>query len=314
MLSRVADSLYWMSRYLERAEHLARMTLVRLTESIEQTPEVAAKDWRRVFAALYLDAPDDARTAHDFVQALVFDRTNPGSLINCVAAARDNARQVREHISGEMWEHLNRQNLRLRATKLDDVWSGEPVEFFVREIDAFNLFQGLAGATLSRVTSWQFMQLGCHVERVMLLARLCDLFMAGREDEGPPSASDCVSMLKMCSAFEAYCRVHTAVIRPAAIIEFLALDPDFPHSMRFAADQVAMQLFNIAPKSEEGRRSKPERVAGRLTAMLDFAEPDDVSGERLHVFLDQVQAQCHAVHEQIYATYVDYPVEAHLVE
>jgi uncharacterized alpha-E superfamily protein len=313
MLSRVADSLYWMNRYLERAEHMARLALVRLTESIEQSPEIAAANWRQVFAALYLDAPEDARSTNDFIQALIFDRSNSGSMINCVAAARDNARQVREHISGEMWENLNRQNLRLRATRLEDVWQGEPAEFFAREIDAFRLFQGLASSTLSRVTSWQFLQLGCHVERVMLVARLTDLSMAG-DAKGEPTAADCVSLLKMCAAFEAYCRVHTAVMRPAAIIEFLALDPDFPRSMRFAADQVALQLAEIAPKSEEGRRSKPERVAGRLTAMLDYAESDDVSGERLHAFLDQVQAQCHAVHEEIYTTYVDYPVEAHLVE
>jgi uncharacterized alpha-E superfamily protein len=309
MLSRVADSLYWMNRYLERAEHIARVTLVRLTESIEQTPETAAADWRRVFTAVYLEAPEDAHTARDFIQALVFDRSNPGTLINCVLAARDNARQVREHISGEMWEQLNRQSLRLRQTKLDDVWAGEPAEFFDREINAFHLFHGIAGNTLSRVESWLFLQLGSHVERTNLIARLIDLFMHDQASESAKVTASCVSLLKMCAAFEAYCRVHTAVIRPEAVIEFLALEPDFPRSIRFAADQVAHQLSAIAPKNAEGRRSKPERLAGRLTALLDYAELDDLTGEKLHAFMEHVQALCFAVHEQVYANYIDYPVD-----
>lgn len=318
MLSRVADSLYWMSRYLERAEHMARLTVIRLTEAIEQTPGVAAADWRRVFDALYCDPPDGAETSRAFIDRFIFDRENPASLVNCVAYARDNARQVREHISGEMWEQLNRQYLRLRAARADDVWAGEPVEFFTREIDALYLFHGIAANTLSHGESWHFIQLGRYIERAGLVARLTDLYM-GREAAPETEANarahaDGVSLLKMCAAFEAYCRVHTAVIRPAAVIEFLALDPDFPRSMRFSADMVASQVTAIAPKTAEGRRSKSERVAGRLTALLDYADSEEVAGERLHAFLDQVQSQAHAIHAEVYATYIDYPIEAHLAE
>ncbi len=304
MLSRVADSLYWMSRYLERAEHMARLAAMRLTAAIEQRPKDAAADWRLIFHALHLEMRD-ADDAKSLMDHFILDRVDAASMSGCIQAARDNARQVREHISGEMWEQLNRHYLGLRRLRIEAIWSDEPVEFLNNQIDALLLLRGLADDTLSHGEAWHFIELGRFLERAQSVARLTDLYLARGE-------FDAAALLKMVAAFEAYCRVNTAVIRTAAVLDFLILDPHFPHSIRFCADAIQAHLGAIAPKSSGGRRAKPERIAGRLVSVLDDAEAENLLITGPHAFLDQIQDLAEAIHDQVYAGAIDYPIPAHL--
>src|SRR5918912_689552 len=130
MLSRVADSLYWMSRYLERAEHTARLLDVQLNLMLEQSPDESGGRWLRLLRSLNVHTPIDGASLKSVPQMLTLDATNPASIVACVTAARDNARQVREQISSEMWEQLNELYLDVLRARTDDRWQAEPHQFF----------------------------------------------------------------------------------------------------------------------------------------------------------------------------------------
>src|SRR5438270_2385277 len=175
MLSRVADNLYWMSRYLERAEHTARLLDVNLHGMLDQTAESADHRWDRVLTALSTSLPDGA--GHDpyrITQALTTDASNPASIVSCVAGARDNARQVWEQISSEMWEQINRLYLSVSRKRMDEIWQGEPHAFFVDVKEGVHLFQGITDATMTHGEGWQFIQVGRSLERAGETAILLD--------------------------------------------------------------------------------------------------------------------------------------------
>src|SRR5579871_1130087 len=143
MLSRVADTLYWMSRYLERAEHTARLLDLQLHMMVELEPEAAEQRWNRIISSLYVALPDKPLDAYARTQLLTFDSGNTNSISACVSAARENARHVREQISSEMWEEINRLSLQVRGTRLDKIWNDQPHEFFVSVKQSIHLFQGI---------------------------------------------------------------------------------------------------------------------------------------------------------------------------
>src|ERR1700752_5355196 len=173
MLSRVADSLYWMSRYLERAEHTARWIEVDLQLRLHQSPGSAAGRWLRLLNALQTLGPEDAKVdAASITHLLTLARTNPSSILSCVAAARENLRQVREQWSSEMWEQLNRLYLQVSNTSKTESWLLNSHIFFRAVQEGAHLFQGVTDSTISHGEGWQYIQLGRYVERIDTLARL----------------------------------------------------------------------------------------------------------------------------------------------
>jgi uncharacterized alpha-E superfamily protein len=176
MLSRVADNLYWMSRYLERAEHAARLVDVYLNLSLDQSPLLpAGQRWARLLDSLHVPMPEggipDGYTA---TQLLAFEVENPNSIVSCIAKARENARQVREKTSSEMWMQINKQYLEMRRTRLDEIWNEQPHEFFRAVKDGAHLFQGITDSTMVHDEGWDFIQLGRYIERAASLSALID--------------------------------------------------------------------------------------------------------------------------------------------
>lgn len=314
MLSRVADSLYWMARYAERAEHGARLLRVRLEAMIEQGELESSEGWRRTLYALAdADPEDPAADPRDITFRVAFDRANPSSLISAIAAARDNARQVREQISSEMWEQINRQYLRVNQLDYDWIWSGNPAQAFIEIGDGIWMFQGIANSTMRHGEGFDFIELGTYIERAQLVARLLDVYLSPPQDDGPkfsaPGYFDWISLLKQCTGFEAYCKVFTAQISPRKIAEFLIFDPEFPHSIRFSVDKIQSALEQIAPGAPQTRRAACARMAGRLKAFVDFGSMDEVVAGGIQPFLASVLKQCEAIHESVYSTYVSYGLE-----
>ncbi|MEZ4583844.1 MAG: alpha-E domain-containing protein [Caldilineaceae bacterium] len=173
MLSRVADNLYWMSRYLERAEHGARLLAVHLNLVLDQEEETAALRRHRVLSALY--APEDgdgALSDAHMVQMVAFQLENANSIVNCIRAARENARQVREQINLEMWQELNQLYLYLRNINLVGKRDDGDVGFFEEVIERIQLFQGVTDATMNHGQGWQFIQIGRFLERALSTAHL----------------------------------------------------------------------------------------------------------------------------------------------
>jgi uncharacterized alpha-E superfamily protein len=315
MLSRVADSLYWMSRYLERAEHTARLIDVNLSLDMEQAPADRARRWQRLLASLRAEGPaDGSRDPYQIARYLTFDAANASSVLSCVSIARENARQVREQISSEMWEQINRFYFTVGNATFDAVWRRQPHEFFRSVKEGVHFFQGLTDSTLGHEEGWQFIQVGRYLERAVNTVALLGEHYAA-QDAADPQAEftgaylEWVGLLRSCTAFEAYCRVYTADLRPDRIAEFLLLDPAFPHSVRFSVEQVGAALEAIAEVTGAQATARVNRLAGRLRADLRFSQVEEILAGDLQHFLEDIERQCLEIHNAMYETYVAYPIE-----
>lgn len=317
MLSRVADSLYWMSRYLERTEHTARLLDLNLS-LLDQSKEGTEQRWQWLMASLRANAPESLPCdAYCLTDHLTFNLRHPDSLVACITAARENARQVREQISSEMWERLNQLYLRARQTQMKDIYA-QPHEFYRPIKEGSHLFQGLTDSTMNHGEGWHFIQLGRFIERAGATATLLDVHWSALQDSnesnegGLGGGTDYISwvaLLKSCTAFEAYCQAYTADLRPERIAEFLLLNAESPRSVRFAADGIEASLQAIAKAAGKSRTGRAERLAGKLRASLGYAQMDEIIADDLHGFLKDIQRQCSLIHNAVLQQYIAYPVE-----
>ncbi len=319
MLSRVADNLFWMSRYLERAEHTARLLDVHLNLALESRKATPGDHWARLLASLHIEAPAEGiKDEYSATQLLAFHQSNTNSIVVCIANARENARQVREKISSEMWIQLNRLYLDVRRANLDRIWNDQPHEFFRAVKDGAHLFQGITDSTMVHDEGWHFIQLGRYIERAMALAALLDrhLLAYPLSPDDHSLAMDeyfeWLGLLKCCTAFEAYCKVYNADLRPNRIAEFLLYNSEFPHSVRFCAEGLVTALQAIADSTQLSKNSRVHRTAGRLRSALSFDTVEEMIGRGSAIYLEDITRQCSQIHEALYETYIAYPVEAAL--
>ena len=317
MLSRVAENLYWMSRYLERAEHTARLVDVELELSLDRAQRAGAERRRFLLDMLHTDAPgDEPLRAAKLIETLIFDRSKPSSMVSSIAAARENLRHVREQCSSEMWEQLNRLYLSVMDEQNDESRHVKSHAFLRGVRDGAQLFQGITDGTMSHGEGWQYIQLGRYVERTDTLAALI-----GAHFERLPHAPnqtvetseylEWIGLLRACGAFESYCKAYTAEIRPVQVAEFLLLNPDFPHSVRFSVDCVDSALKTIADLTDR-KAGGPARIAGRLRAQLNFSQIDEILAAGAPQYLESVSKECAELHTAIHQIYFDYPVESEL--
>ncbi len=309
MLSRVADSLYWMSRYLERMEHSARLLDVNLNQMLDQTPESANRRWELMLSSLRTFIPEDVskhKDAANIMRALTFDQSNKSSIYSCVAAARENAQQVREQISSEMWQQLNQLFLQVKRTSKSRSWRTQPHRFFQAVKEGAHLFQGITDSTMSHDEGWRFIQVGRSIERAGAIATLLDAHFNVKDTL---DYLGWVGLLRCCTAFEAYCKVYTAEIQTEQVAEFLLLNPQFPHSVRFSVNMLYAELQTIAHTSGVRGVSRAERLAGRLCATLDYAQVDEIMFD-MHAYLNNIRYQCTEIHTAIQQIYIAYPADA----
>jgi uncharacterized alpha-E superfamily protein len=311
LLSRVADSLYWISRYLERAEHTARVVDVAVDLGLGRaSPRDGAIP--RLYRSLGMQNEDSGAGA----EAAFFEPAHRDSVIACITSARDNARQVREEISSEMWQQLNGLFLRLKQMRGDGSRAARTHAVSRTVVEGVHLFQGVTDATMAHGEGWQYLQVGRFLERAGATARLIDEFLAHGADPAdrpvPLDQTDLVALLRSCSALEAYCRHYTADVRPERVTEFLLLDADFPRSVRFAAGAAESALRVLARLSGRRAGGDAERLAGRLHASLDYGRVDEILNNNPHAYLMDISRQCAQVHAALYQTYVSYSIETAL--
>ena len=308
MLARVADSLYWIGRYVERAEHMCRLADVMLIASLEQTDSATA------IANIALAAvgdPEDilaTRTPYEVAQGLLFDREDDGSVITSLALARENARQVRDQITTETWERLNLLHLRISGDGAEAQFANGSTNFLHGIIADLHQFKGAADATMSHGEGWRFLLVGVYLERAQLIARLLDISFGERGRSAPPDYLGQMSLLRMACALEPYLRVYTSDIQPRFILEFLLFDEEFPRSIRFATARIEEHLRGLVKHADTAGRNGPDRLAGRLSSRLEFADPEEGAGDILRT----VVTECAKIHEGIYETFVAYPIEQRL--
>ncbi len=315
MLSRVADSLYWMSRYLERAEHTARLVDVSLNLMLEQDPETAADHQKLLLQSLNIRLGDEAPPLDDglaIARLLTFDTKNPNSVVSCVMTARENARQVREQISSEMYEQLNRLYLRVRAEGARAEWDAQPYEFFAEVKEGAHLFQGVTDDTISHGQAWQFIRVGRDLERVGATVRLLQAHCPtlGMDDGDSENYLEWVGLLRSCTCFEAYCKQYTAEMQPRRILEFLLLDDEMPRSVRFCTERIERVIGAVAEDTgRQAKNTKLVRAAGKLRSRLDFSSVNDILSDGLPEFLGEVSVLSAQIHTALFATYIRYAVE-----
>ena len=311
MLARVADSLYWMGRYIERAEHLSRLADVMINATLDQT------DAARETAAIALAAVGDrdkkrAQSPYEAARALLLDREDPNSVVISVSRARENARQVRDQITTETWERLNLLWLRVTDPGAAEAFEDGASAYLHDIIADLHLFKGAADATMSHGEGWRFLLLGVYLERAQLIARLLEVGF-GEKRRRIVDHIALMSLLRMGCALEPYLRVYTADIQPKFILEFLLFDEDFPRSIRFATARIEEHLKDLATNMEAGAKRGPERLAGRLKARLEFADLEELqSNGGASALLATVNAECARIHDAVYETFVAYPLEMRL--
>jgi uncharacterized alpha-E superfamily protein len=314
MLSRVADSLYWMSRYLERAEHSARLIDVNLSLMLDYAPGSADARWRRVMACLGVPVPLGMENdAHHLLHTITFDTGTRMSIVSSIMAARENARQVREQISSEMWEQLNRLFHAVKRTTMDELWESSPHEFLSAAKEGSHLFQGITDSTMTHGEGWQFIQVGRFMERAAAVATLLDVhFGDSLAITDFQEQLEWIGLLKSCTAFEPFCRTYTADLKPQRVADFLLLNPEFPHSVAFSAAQIDQALRAISSASGTQKGQRVERIAGKLRASLRFGQIDELINAGLHGFLADIQRQCALIHHELHQVYITYPIQTAL--
>ncbi|HEY2801680.1 MAG TPA: alpha-E domain-containing protein [Chthoniobacterales bacterium] len=313
MLSRVADSLYWMSRYIERAENDARLLDVNLQLLLDLGGEAEAmQHWAPVIASLEetdlfdsLYAAADEQSVTDF---LTLQRKNPNSILSCLTLARENARTTREQISSEMWEQINRLYLFVQSDEAKLLLSTSPHEFFTRVIFGSHLFQGITDATMTHGEGWDFIRIGAFLERADSTSRILDvkyhiLLPSGEDVGGNVDTIQWMAMLKSVSALEAYCKLYVSQVAPWKVAEFLITHREFPRSIRYCVDSLDRALHRISGVDESRYANEAERFSGRLRSDVDYITIGEIFEVGLHEYLTTVQERLVEVSNAMYATY-----------
>ena len=315
MLARVADSLYWIGRYIERAEHFCRLSDVMLNAAVDRTDSARQAAHIAMSAAGedHVDPASAVERPADTVRALIFDRADNSSVYTSLARARENARQVRDQITVETWERLNLLYLRVTGPSAEAAYEQRPLDFLQEIIADLHLFKGAADATMSHGEGWRFLLTGVYLERAQLIARLLDVCFG--DAAGGYLLNDHfaqLSVLRMACALEPYLRVYTAELQPRLLMQFLLFDEEFPRSIRFCAARVQEHLTRLTRSADVVDGPNPERIAGRLSARLEFAEFDEVAQFGASAYLATIVQECARIHEAVYEAFVAYPLEQRL--
>jgi uncharacterized alpha-E superfamily protein len=310
MLARVADSLYWIGRYIERAEHVSRLSAVMLNATLDRT--AGAVETGRIALAAFGET-DVARAEQPFEAArgLALAREDGGAVVVSLARARENARQVRDQITTETWERLNLLYLRITGGAAPAAFDEDASGFLQEIIADLHLFKGAVDATMSHGEGWRFLLLGVYIERAQLMARLLEGSFGGRRQLQTSDPIALMGVLRMACALEPYLRVYTADINQPFLLQFLLFDEDFPRSIRFCTARIQESLNELSRKTGASR-STALRLAGRLEARLKYADVEEIEAIGAGVLLAAVSAECSAIHEAIYETFVAYPLELNL--
>jgi uncharacterized alpha-E superfamily protein len=311
MLSRVAESIYWMSRYIERAENVARFIDVNLHLMLD-LPVGSSEQWEplvqttgdlKMFEERYGKA-----TKEHVVAFLTFDTDNPNSILSCLRAARENARTVREIISSEMWEQTNKFYLMVREAAADNRVTEEPHAFFTEIKMASHLFVGITDVTMSHGEGWHFGRMARLLERADKTSRILDvkyfILLPALTDVGTPFDDiQWAAVLKSASAFEMY-RKRFGRLRPDRVADFLILDREFPRAMHYCVVKAEESLHAISGSLPGTFQNLAEQRLGRVRSELDYAQIQEIINGGLHEFLDAFQTKLNHVGDAIYHTFL----------
>jgi uncharacterized alpha-E superfamily protein len=312
MLSRIADSLFWIGRYMERADNTARILDVNYHMLLEQPPDTYKLRWDPLIAvtgerARFYKTFEEA-SAQSAFEFLGFSEDNPNSIWQCLVQARENARTIRDRISRELWEDIN--GLYHKVIKLREY--GEGLSGFCDAVKrGGHRFHGVCDATLARDEGWHFVQAGCALERAEMTARLLDVHYH-QLLEGSPILNEArshlwMAVLKSVAAYEFYRRQYSQ-IDPMKVAELLLLDARHPRSVRFNVNTLQRSLHAISGSVPGTYANEAERLAGKMHERLTYDSIDEIFDGGLHNYLTEAQEMCRSIGEEITRAYLNYAV------
>jgi uncharacterized alpha-E superfamily protein len=318
MLSRIADSLFWLARYMERAEDTARILDVNYHMLLEQPASPYRLRWdplitmageQERFFQLYQEA--NAHTVYEF---LAFSNDNPNSIVQSITKARENARTIRDRISREMWEDINGLYHSVMRFDPGEQISSGPHRFCDAVKFGSHRFFGVTDATLPHDEGFDFLKIGWSLERAEMTVRLVDLqfqslleapFVVGTADN-----HQWMAVLKSVGAYEAYRRQYHSPIEPERVAEMLILHPKHPRSIRFSITELQSGLRAISGSGSGMYANEAERLSGRVLERLRYDTIEDVFLQGLHSYLNVLLAYCRQIGEDIACTYFYYRASA----
>ncbi|GAA5495678.1 uncharacterized protein Rv2567 [Rubritalea halochordaticola] len=311
MLSRVADSLYWLGRYVERAENLARMVDVNHYNSLDSFPLRDYSDngewliYTTNSQEPYSDLEITLGHPPDINEFILFADENPDSVKQCISQARTNGRMVRDQISSDMWLELNSIHLFIKSPEAYNLWQDDPQALLKKVINFSLLFQGLTEATNQHDEGWNFMQLAKYIERADKTSRILDTLTYHVDIK----RSDIVSILHSCSGFSSFYREYRGQVSLSNAIKFLLCSSTFPRSVRFCLRQMDFLLHSISGVPFGHYSNEAERITGKLLAQLNYSTSEEIDESGLHQYIDTIQIELNEIGQNIFETYVLIPSE-----
>ncbi|MDQ3395441.1 MAG: alpha-E domain-containing protein, partial [Bacteroidota bacterium] len=307
MLSRVANSMYWLGRYLERAENYARFIDVNFNLMLD-LPHDLKEQWKPLIMATGdYDAYIRKHKSFDknsSIHFLAFDHDNPNSLISSITFARENARITRENLTKETWEKLNLTYHFVKKAEERREWEKEdPRDFFESVKSQILLLYGLADSTVARTEGWYFRQLGQYLERADKTSRILDvkyhvLLPSPKEVGTPLDFLHWIALLKSVTGFNTYRRLY-GKISPSGVVEFLVLNKIFPRSVFYCLQEAEACLVKISGSNGPGFRNSAEKAMGELRSALEYHDVSDVINTGLHEYLNNLQLKLNYISDQI---------------
>jgi uncharacterized alpha-E superfamily protein len=312
MLSRVADSIYWMGRYVERAENVARIVDVNL-QLMMDSPDYTGQQWEPL-VNISGDHEDfakrfgNAASQENVLKFLAFDYENPNSIVSCLRAARHNARSVREIISSEMWLQLNKFYLTVDAVARQVPELDALHGFFDEVKSSSHLFNGVAEATMTHGEGWHFCRLGKQLERADKTSRILDVkyFILLRSVTDVGTAWDDIqwaAVLRSTSAFEMYRKEHGR-ITPKGVVDFLLLNRCFPRAIYYCLLSARDSHHAISGTPIGSFKNPAEKFVGQLCSELSYATVDEVIAFGLHEYIDDLQIKINSIGEEVFETFL----------
>jgi uncharacterized alpha-E superfamily protein len=315
MLSRVAENLYWMSRYVERVENVARLLDDGFHLELD-TAGLAGDDGQGTLDSVLTilacrDAFEKAGSEggrNAVLRFLTFDRSSEFSLLAMLARARENARSTQESLSSEAWSQINQMYLYLSGPRAQRRYQTSPFRFYERVVRECILFEGLVDSTLPRSEVFHFIQVGRYLERVNQIGNLLRFKLHALRDGGPVADLSLhtvywTSLLRSCSAYEAFLRGRQNRIDAPSVVHYLVLEADFPRAMRFGVARCLESLREIAGGDDDAYASEAERLLGRLDSELRYMDITEIFHRGATSFLSGVQETCARVGEEMHRAY-----------
>jgi uncharacterized alpha-E superfamily protein len=314
LLSRVADSMFWMARYVERAEQVARLMKVNtalLMDVGDLAPALQARQWQSVLEAARVAEPDPV-AGESFTQTIsrymAFDALNPASIITSLSRARENARAVRSEISAEMWKAINSVYLFIRSPDAKIQHEEQSEEFYESIMNSAMQFVGIADNTLTLDQRWHFIRLGRAFERADMTCRIVDSRFVALADpqfllESPLRNIQWMNVLRMCCSIEAYRRMHTGDLDPINVAAFVVFERDFPRSVFQNVREALASIRSIRQLTSPRSLDPAERVLGVLNAQLEFADPGSFTKETVSEFVRSIRTLINEASNLVTQTY-----------